>query len=44
MTFLFKYTGLIFLFKQEGKNVSEYSVLRNCWQKLCGIKKIMLPL
>jgi hypothetical protein len=34
MTFLLKYTGLFFLFKQEGKNVSEYSVLRICWQKI----------
>jgi len=34
MTFLLKYTGLFFLFKQEGENVSEHSVLRNCWQNI----------
>jgi hypothetical protein len=34
MTFLLKYTGLFFLFKQEGKNVLEHSVLRICWQKI----------
>lgn len=34
MTFLLKYTGLFFQFIREGENVSEHSVLRNCWQNI----------
>jgi hypothetical protein len=29
-----KYPKLFFLFNWEGKNVSEYSDLGNCWQKI----------
>jgi hypothetical protein len=29
-----EYPGLFSLFKQESENVSEHSVLRNCWQKI----------
>ena len=34
LIFILKYPIQLFLFNQEGKNVSEYLVLRNCWQNI----------
>gem|GEM_PF-3367232 len=37
-----KYSKLLFLFNRDDENVSQYSVLRNCWQKCMQNSQTML--